>query len=109
MIRPVLLYGSETWVLTKREENQLLVFERKVLRTISGPKIENGVYRRRYNFELQREFDRPSVINVVKTSRLRYAGHMIRRPEDLPQKTIFIARPQRTRRQGSLDPGGWMG
>jgi hypothetical protein len=34
LIRPVLLYGSETWVLTKREENQLLVFERKVLRTI---------------------------------------------------------------------------
>jgi hypothetical protein len=39
LIRPVLLYGSETWVLTKREENQLLVFERKVLRTICGPKI----------------------------------------------------------------------
>jgi hypothetical protein len=47
LIRPVLLYGSETWVLTKREENPLLVFERKVVRTICGPKIENGVYRRR--------------------------------------------------------------
>jgi hypothetical protein len=31
LIRPVLLYGSETWVLPKREENQLLVFERNVL------------------------------------------------------------------------------
>jgi hypothetical protein len=51
LIRPVLLYGSETWVLTKREENQL---ERNVLRTICGPKIENGVYRRRYkNFNLK--------------------------------------------------------
>jgi hypothetical protein len=30
------VYGSETWVLTKREENQLLLFERKVFRTISG-------------------------------------------------------------------------
>ena len=100
LIRPVLLYGSETWAMTRREENQLLVFERKVLRTISGPKNENGVFRRRYNFELEREFDSPNVINVVKTSRLRYAGHMIRRPEDLPQKAIFIARPQGTRRQG---------
>jgi hypothetical protein len=43
LISPVLLYGSESWVLTKREENQLLVFERKVFRTICGPKIENGV------------------------------------------------------------------
>jgi hypothetical protein len=49
---PVLLYGIETCVLTKREVNQLLVFERKVLRTICGPKIENGVYKRRYDYEL---------------------------------------------------------
>jgi hypothetical protein len=48
LIRLVLLYGSEMWVLTKREENQLLVFERKVLRTICGPKIDNDVYTRRY-------------------------------------------------------------
>jgi hypothetical protein len=86
-------HASETWVLTKREENQLLVFERKVLRTICGLKIENGVYRRRYNHELEREFDSPNALNVMKTSRLRYAGHMIRRPEDLPQKPLFRAKP----------------
>jgi hypothetical protein len=38
LIRPVLLYGSKTWVLTKREETELLVLERKVLRMICGPK-----------------------------------------------------------------------
>jgi hypothetical protein len=37
----------------EKEENQLLVFERKVLRTICGPKLENGGYRRRYNFEIR--------------------------------------------------------
>jgi hypothetical protein len=79
LIRPLLLYVSETWVLTKWEEKQLLVFERKVYRTICGPKIENGVYRRRYNHELDREFDSPYALNVMKTSRLRYAG----------QKTLF--------------------
>jgi hypothetical protein len=93
-----LLYGSETWVLTKREENQLLVFERKVLRTISGPIVENGVYRRRYKFELDREFDNSTVINVVKTSRLRYAGHMVRRPGDLPQKASEAARNEAPRK-----------
>jgi hypothetical protein len=41
----------------RRNEKQLLVFERKVLRTICGPKIENGVYRRRYNHELDEEFN----------------------------------------------------
>jgi hypothetical protein len=37
LIPSVLLYGYETWVLTKREQNQLLIVERKVLRTICGP------------------------------------------------------------------------
>jgi hypothetical protein len=64
-IRPALLYGSATWVLTKREENQLLVFERKVLRTICGPKIENSIYKRRYNHELDKEFDSPNALNVT--------------------------------------------
>jgi hypothetical protein len=96
----ILLYGSETWVLTKREENQLLVFVRKVLRTICGPKIENGVYRRRYNHELDKEFNCPNALNVTKTSRLRYAGHMIRRSEDLPQRALVRAKPNERRNQG---------
>jgi hypothetical protein len=55
-------------VLTKREENQLLVFERKVLQTICGAKQENDGYRRRYNLEVEREFDNPCVVNVMKTN-----------------------------------------
>jgi hypothetical protein len=87
-------------VLTKREEIQFLVFERKVLRTICGPKIENGVYRRRYKHELDKEFDSPNALNVTKTSRLSYDVHMIRRLEDLPQKALFRAKPNGRRNQG---------
>jgi hypothetical protein len=61
-------------VLTKREENRFLAFERKVLPTICGPKIENSVYRRRYNHELDKEFDSPNALNITKTSRMRYAA-----------------------------------
>jgi hypothetical protein len=100
LIRPVLLYGSETWVLTKREENKLLVFERKALRTICGPKIENDVYSRRYNHKLDKEFNSPNVLNFTKISRLCYASHTIRRPEDLPQKPIFRGKPIGRRNQG---------
>jgi hypothetical protein len=80
LIRPVLLYGSETWVLTKREENQLLVFKRKVLRTICCPKIK-------------KDFISPNALNFTKTSRLRFAFRMIRSPEDLPQKSLLKAKP----------------
>jgi hypothetical protein len=37
LIRPVVTYGAECWVLTKKDELQLAVFERKVLRKIFGP------------------------------------------------------------------------
>lgn len=36
LLRPILIYGSETWVLSKKDENRLLVFERKILRRIFG-------------------------------------------------------------------------
>jgi hypothetical protein len=65
-------------VLTIKEENQLLVIKRKVLPTIYGPKIIDGVYRSTYNFELDMEFNSPNVIGVVKSNRLRYGGHIIR-------------------------------
>jgi hypothetical protein len=71
-IHPVLFCGSKKWMLTKREEKQFFEFKMRVFRTICGPKIENGVYRRRDDHELDKEFNN---LNVTKTSRLRYAGH----------------------------------
>jgi hypothetical protein len=70
-------------VLTKREKNRLLVFERKILHTIYVPKIIDGVYKSRYNFELDRESNSLNVISVVKSTRLRNAGHTIRVSNDL--------------------------
>ena len=66
LIRSVLTYGSESWPLTKKDENLLLSFERKVLRTIFGAKLEDGRHRRRYNFELEQDFGEPNIISVVK-------------------------------------------
>jgi len=42
IILPVVLYGSETWSLTLREERRLRVFENGVLRKIFGPKRDEG-------------------------------------------------------------------
>jgi hypothetical protein len=41
LIRPVLAYGAETWVVSKSDENILKVFERKILRAMS---TGNGEY-----------------------------------------------------------------
>jgi hypothetical protein len=54
----------------------------------------------RYKHELDKEFNSQNALNVTKTSRLHYAGHMIRTPEDLPQKAIFRAKPNGRRNKG---------
>ena len=41
-IRPAVSYGAEAWTLTKKEEQAVLIFERKIFRRIYGPKYENG-------------------------------------------------------------------
>jgi hypothetical protein len=46
------------------------------------------VYRNRYNFELDKEFNSPNVIGVVKNNILHNAGHIIRGAEDLPQRAM---------------------
>jgi hypothetical protein len=43
VILPVVLYGSEAWSLTLREEHGLKVFENTVLRRIFGPKRDENV------------------------------------------------------------------
>jgi hypothetical protein len=53
IILPVVLYNSETWSLTLREECGLTVFENRILKRIFGHKSdENEEWRRFYNKEL---------------------------------------------------------
>ena len=42
LIRPVVTCGAEVWTLAKKEEQAVLIFERKIFRRIYGPKYENG-------------------------------------------------------------------
>jgi len=42
-------HGAEAWTVTKKDEQALLVFKRKIFRRIYGPKYENGEWRSRTN------------------------------------------------------------
>ena len=84
IILPVVLYGCETWSLTLREERRLRVFENMVLWRVFGPKRDKvtGEWRRMHNEELNDLYSLPNIVRVVKSRRMRWAGHVVRMGED---------------------------
>jgi hypothetical protein len=76
----VVLYGCEAWSLTLREEYRLRVFENRVLRRIFGPKRDEvtGEWRKLHNEELRDLYSSSSIIRIMKSRRMRWAGHVAR-------------------------------
>jgi hypothetical protein len=76
----VVPYGCEAWSLTLREEHRLRVFENRELRRIFGPKLNEVIKGRRklHNEELHNLYSSPSIIRVIKSRKMRLAGHVAR-------------------------------
>jgi hypothetical protein len=83
IILPVVVYGCETWSLTLREGRRLRVFENRVLRRIFGPKRDEVMeeWRKLLNKELRDLYSSPSIIRIIKSRRMRWAGHVVRMGE----------------------------
>ena len=79
-VMAVVLYGCETWSLTLREERRLSVFENRVLRKVFGPKRDEvtGEWRKLHNKELNDLYSLPNIVWVIKSRRMRWAGHVAR-------------------------------
>ena len=80
---PVVLYGCETWSLTLREEHRLRVFVNRVPRNIFGPEWHEvtGQWRKLHIEEFKNLYSSPNIIQVIKSRRMRRAGHVARKGE----------------------------
>jgi len=107
IILPVVLYGCETWSLTLREERKLRVFENMVLRRIFGHRKDEvtGEWMRLHNEELNDAYSSPSIVRVIKSRRMRWAGHVARMGEERGVYRVLVGKPEgrrpleRTRRR----------
>ena len=99
---PVVLYGCETWLLTLREKKKLRVFENMVLRRIFGPRRDevSGEWRRLYNEELNDLYSSPNIVRVIKTKRMRWAGHVARIGEETGVYRVLVGKPEGKRPLG---------
>jgi hypothetical protein len=94
VIRPIVVYGRETWVLKESIIQRLSVFKRKILRKIFRPtKEDNGIWRIKTNMELDELIKHRNIINYVKAQRLSWFGQINRMPETSIVKKIYKLKP----------------
>jgi hypothetical protein len=65
VIRPIVTYASETWVLKETIIQKQLVFEMKILRRIFGLTKENQIWRVKTNEELDKLIKHKNIINYI--------------------------------------------
>ena len=78
------------------------VFENRVLRRVFGPKRDEvkGEWRKLHNEELRDLYSLPNTVWVVKSRRMRWAGHVARMEEGRGVHWILVGKPNGKRSLG---------
>jgi hypothetical protein len=72
-----------------------------VLRRIFGPKREqDGSWRKLHNDELHSLYSSPNIVRVIKSRRMRWAGHVACRGEGRGVYGVLVGRPEGKRPLG---------
>ncbi|XP_076069195.1 uncharacterized protein LOC143041242 [Oratosquilla oratoria] len=79
MIWPVLTFGAETWSLNQLTETKLLRFENNTLKSICDQVYDGelNLWRRCYTREVRDLIPMPQVTDYIRSSRLRWLGHIL--------------------------------
>jgi hypothetical protein len=84
------------WSLTLKEERRLRVFENRVLRRIFGPERDEvtGEWRKLHNEKLNGLYSLPNIVRMIKSRRLRWAGHVARMGEGRGVHRVLVGKPE---------------
>ena len=79
-----------------REERRLRVFEKRVLRKIFGPKRDEVTkeWRKLHNEELNDLYCSPNIVRVIKSRRMRWAGHVARMGDSRGVYRVLVGKPE---------------
>jgi hypothetical protein len=84
-----------------REEHRLSASENRVLRRIFGPKREeNRSWRKLHNDELHSLYSPPNIVREIKSSRMRWVGHVARTEEGKGVYRVLVGRAEGKRPLG---------
>ena len=86
----VLLYGAESWPLSKSLAKRLHGFDSRALRSLEGIRWHDFVS----NVELRRRTTQPDIRRLAAQRRIRWLGHVLRCPPEHPTKAILRFDPR---------------
>jgi len=77
---PAVVYECGTWSLIMREKRRMRVFENRMLRRIFRPKRDEviGEWKKLHKEELSELYCWPHTVHMIKSRRMRWAGHVAR-------------------------------
>jgi hypothetical protein len=94
-VKSVLLYGSETWKQTKKNEQDLQAFINKCLRQILNIRWPERIT----NTELWRRTNQTPIVQTIKQRKWHWIGHFLRRPQNITKQALDW-NPQGKRKRG---------
>jgi hypothetical protein len=94
------LYGCENWSLTLREEHRLRVSENRALKVFRTKREEDGSWRKLHNDELHSLYSSPNIVRVIKSRKMRWAGHVARIKEGRGVYSVLVGKPEGKRPVG---------
>ena len=100
MIRPVIMYSSETWTLTTKDENNLHIFERQILRKIISPINIDNIWKTQNNMEIDKLIEGADIVRFIKAQRMKWLGHIQRMDQARPIRKLLDLKPMVTRPVG---------
>jgi hypothetical protein len=95
-VLPILLYGCESWHLTRAQAQKVSAFEMRCLRRI----LDIKWYHRITNDTVRRRTQREPITSTIMRRRWTWLGHVLRMPSDSwPRRALFFL-PSGSRRRG---------
>jgi hypothetical protein len=93
-----------SWSLTLRVEHRLRTFASRVLRKIFAPERDEvtGEWRRLHTEEFYDLYSSPNVIRLIKSRKMRWAGHVARTGERRNAYSVLVERPEGNRGGGVI-------
>ena len=89
-------------ILFAEYQRTLRVFDNRVLRRVFGPKRDEvtGKWRKLHNEKLSDLYCLPTIVRVVKSRRMRLAGHVARMGEGRGVHRVLVGEPEGKRPLG---------